>query len=635
MDIAFIGHGYHKKTKSSAFFIDLLREHHVTIYFDYAFNGGASVDIESILNADYDLIVVFQVEYVALKIAQQLPERLIFVPMFDGARHLPPEAWAAFRNARIVNFSWTLHEHLQRLGVPSLRVQYFPDPNLFEPVTDFTALRGFFWQRVQKISWPVIRSLCANQGFTRFHFHLAMDPDCGEPNVPDELDTSRFNVNVSHWIEDRKDLEKILSEANVYFAPRPCEGIGMSFLEAMARGQCVVAPDAPTMSEYMTHGVSGLLYDVEDPRPLDFCDARRIGANARRTIERGFVRWQRDQSDLLPAYLFGSYGDAFLLGDRSKRRLAEASAPYGAIHPVAASPAVREGGRRITEHPKQNAVPGTVPLVTVALVVRNARLSFLRTLSSVLEQSYPAKEVIVIDGNSGDGTLDLIRNKSDVLDYWKSEPDKGPYDGMNKAASVAHGRYILFMNAGDEFSGKDTLAEAMEGMTESDPDFIVGHHIYVRESGVEELHKAADFDDTWAALTQDLMPNKWLRSMPCHQATLTRTELLREQRYDTSYQIAADLEFLCRQRAAGARIYNCDVLLAIYFAGGLSSRNEDLCHREWIEIVRRYGSQKNADKLARYVGSYSGWRRLLKPRWSDRKWALGLSCALRRSLGGQ
>lgn len=621
MEIAFIGHGYHEKTKSSAFFIDILKkENSVTTYFDYKFNNGAGVDIEGILNNDYDLIVVFQIEYVAQVIAERLPERLVFVPMFDGARFLPREFWASFLKSRILNFSWALHERLGQLGVPSVRVQYFPDPALFEPVADFTTLRGFFWQRRQEIGWPIIRRLCADQEFARFNLHLALDPDSGEPDIPDASDASKFNISISNWSEDRRDIDKILAQTNVYFAPRSCEGIGMSFLEAMARGQCVVAPSAPTMSAYITHRVSGLLYDADSLTSLDFSTAERIGANARRTIERGFTRWRRDQSDLLPALLFGKYADAFAMGDRAGRRLIQVSDGIGLTPLVADASKLYEGGSRIGRPRKQHTA-----LVSIAIVVRNASAHFLRTLYSVLGQTYSAKEIVVIDGGSDDGTLDLIRSNSYVLDYWKSEPDEGPYDGMNKAAVIANGRYILFMNAGDEFTDPDVLAQAMEDAERSDSDFIIGHHIYVKESGVEELHKAREFEDTWKALTRELIPNNWLRGVPCHQATLTRTALLRRHRYDTTYRIAADLEFLCRQRAAGARVHNCDAVLAIYFAGGLSSKNETLSHREWIKIARRYGGRKNAHRLSEILSG--------KPRRLSAKWSLGIFSALRRRLG--
>jgi len=55
---------------------------------------------------------------------------------------------------------------------------------------------------------------------------------------------------------------------------------------------CVVAPDRPTMNEYVRHGENGLLYDPDHPQALDFSNARALGLAARRSIEHGFVRWQ-------------------------------------------------------------------------------------------------------------------------------------------------------------------------------------------------------------------------------------------------------------------------------------------------------------------------------------------------------
>ena len=65
----------------------------------------------------------------------------------------------------------------------------------------------------------------------------------------------------------------------------------MSFIEAMSMGLCVVAPRAPTMSEYIEDGVTGLLYDPENVKALDFSHAREIGAAARASCEAGRERW--------------------------------------------------------------------------------------------------------------------------------------------------------------------------------------------------------------------------------------------------------------------------------------------------------------------------------------------------------
>jgi hypothetical protein len=73
----------------------------------------------------------------------------------------------------------------------------------------------------------------------------------------------------------------------------------MSVIEAMARGLCVVTPNNPTMNEYITHGVDGLLYDPARPAPLDFSMAAAIGQTARETIARGHAEWQAQLPGLL------------------------------------------------------------------------------------------------------------------------------------------------------------------------------------------------------------------------------------------------------------------------------------------------------------------------------------------------
>ncbi len=91
----------------------------------------------------------------------------------------------------------------------------------------------------------------------------------------------------------------MLSKSNVYFAPGLYEGIGLSFLEAMAMGMCVVAPNTATMNEYIIHGVNGLLYNPQDPFPLDFSHADRFGARARKSVENGYKRWVKSIDDIL------------------------------------------------------------------------------------------------------------------------------------------------------------------------------------------------------------------------------------------------------------------------------------------------------------------------------------------------
>jgi len=91
----------------------------------------------------------------------------------------------------------------------------------------------------------------------------------------------------------------------------------------------------------------------------------------------------------------------------------------------------------------------TYPLITIITVVYNGEKYLEETIKSVINQTYPNVEYIIIDGGSTDGTLDIIKKYEDYIDYWVSEKDKGIYDAMNKGILVSNGKYLLFLNADD------------------------------------------------------------------------------------------------------------------------------------------------------------------------------------------
>lgn len=77
------------------------------------------------------------------------------------------------------------------------------------------------------------------------------------------------------------------------------------------------------------------------------------------------------------------------------------------------------------------------PLISVITVSYNAVSTIEDTILSVINQTYPNIEYIIIDGGSADGTVDIIEKYVDRISYWVSEPDKGIYDAMNKGLKVA------------------------------------------------------------------------------------------------------------------------------------------------------------------------------------------------------
>ena len=87
--------------------------------------------------------------------------------------------------------------------------------------------------------------------------------------------------------------------------------------------------------------------------------------------------------------------------------------------------------------------------LSVITINFNNRDGLRKTIESVVNQTYNDFEYIIIDGGSTDGSVDVIKEYADRIDYWVSEPDKGIYNAMNKGIDVAKGEYCIFMNSGD------------------------------------------------------------------------------------------------------------------------------------------------------------------------------------------
>lgn len=182
--------------------------------------------------------------------------------------------------------------------------------------------------------------------------------------------------------------------------------------------------------------------------------------------------------------------------------------------------AARSGGLRARGYVKRS-LPG-LPLISIVTVVRNAAASLERTITSVLSQSYDNVEYVIVDGNSTDGTVEIIAGYDHCIDLWISEPDRGLYDAMNKGARLASGDWVLFLNADDELL--DSLREIAAAMKEprtiyyGDVKWGIGGRIYD------------------GAFT----PLKLMFKNICHQSIFYARRVFERYQYDLDYPVLAD-----------------------------------------------------------------------------------------------
>jgi len=244
------------------------------------------------------------------------------------------------------------------------------------------------------------------------------------------------------------------------------------------------------------------------------------------------------------------------------------------------------------------AAPGTMahsevmPLLTVAVVCLNAATHIAEALDSVLRQEFDDMELVIIDGGSTDGTLDVIRGYEPRFSgrlRWSSEPDKGLYDAMNKALGVARGEYIVFLGADDRLLPR-ALATAAAAIDDAPVDIVCGATRVIGEGG------------GWTESPRLVMRRGLPKSAPArHQSIYVRRELAaRIGGFDTRYRIAADYDLYLRLKAAGARETLIDSPLSEFRLGGLSSRNAMATAREYRDIRVAHGANAFVEHFVAY-----------------------------------
>lgn len=169
---------------------------------------------------------------------------------------------------------------------------------------------------------------------------------------------------------------------------------------------------------------------------------------------------------------------------------------------------------------------------SIITVNYNNRKGLIKTIESVINQSYTDYEYIIIDGGSIDGSVEVIKEYSDYITYWVSESDKGVYNAMNKGISKAKGTYVNFMNSGDTFYSHNTLEKVSTHMDES--DFVVG----------KDYNQDPDTGEVFTTIlpTRISMAALYMWTLP-HQSAFIRRALFNESPYDETLHIVADWKF--------------------------------------------------------------------------------------------
>lgn len=220
--------------------------------------------------------------------------------------------------------------------------------------------------------------------------------------------------------------------------------------------------------------------------------------------------------------------------------------------------------------------------ISVVSICYNLSSEIEKTIRSVLDQTYSNLEYIIVDGGSKDGTVDVIQRVLD--DYptadvnFKSERDKGIYDAMNKGLERASGDWVIFMNGGDWFHSKNTIAEFFTCIKQNT---VIAHGDIIHENNGYRYRVSP-------------APLKAMsRCMAVkHQATFTRLNYHKKHLFDTTYKSAGDYDFFYKAHFVDNVTFQYIPLVVAHFngIGGESTSNKWNSQIEHLKVMGKENS---------------------------------------------
>lgn len=272
----------------------------------------------------------------------------------------------------------------------------------------------------------------------------------------------------------------------------------------------------------------------------------------------------------------------------------------------------------------------SIPRLTIVTTSFNQAEFVERTIRSVLNQGYPNLEYIVIDGGSADGSVDIISRFADHLAHWRSEPDKGQSDGLNKGFRMASGDVIGWQNSDDIYLPNAFQTAMAHFASHPKTDIFFGNRLDIDRD--DNIIGEGRFT-RWSVTTH------WYEGMALsNQSTFWRRRVFDTiGLLDENLHAAMDYEFFLRaglNRLKFARTSRYLGAIRRHEMTKQSTMWSSTMAKDHIEIDKQYG--KRGSLQAAILGSYSRLRRgILYVAQGDFDYALrGLRRRVRSGLRG-
>ena len=211
--------------------------------------------------------------------------------------------------------------------------------------------------------------------------------------------------------------------------------------------------------------------------------------------------------------------------------------------------------------------------ISIVVVSLNTKEKLKLTLDSISIQNFKDFELIVIDGNSVDGSLEIINSYQKLINKKIIEKDKGIYDAMNKGILLSSGRWCIFLNSGDIFYNNETLLN-LSKYFHKDIDIIYGDTI-VRNKQIDYLRQAKFFSDKMAKISF------------CHQSSIVKSNLLKKNLFSLNYKLSSDFDLFLRLLKKEKSFLKINQIISIVESGGISDSSRYLVLFENLIILKK------------------------------------------------
>lgn len=243
---------------------------------------------------------------------------------------------------------------------------------------------------------------------------------------------------------------------------------------------------------------------------------------------------------------------------------------------------------KVSEIKSKNIDIDYSPLLSIITVVYNSEAFIEKTIENVLTQLDDDIEYIIIDGNSSDNTINILKKYDDKITQWVSEDDEGIYDAMNKGIKLANGKWIGFINAGDYYEKHILTLIKNLIKTNNNIEIIHGSNTYIdNKNNIIHVHTPKDVEC----------------SVISHPSTFTTKDILiKYGLYRTDFKIASDLYFYLISAKNTNKLF-IEENISYMLNDGVSSKFNIKVAKEFYLLYKACGYSKIKSFYKAYIRS--------------------------------